>query len=117
MRLFLPPNGEAPSGPRSRDRDPVRLLGVHAAGLIILWGQRDPKIEGLLDAVPYLKKLGVTPENLIYKFDYKGVRFIFLWSGKYDYRSPSMWDGDRPKYAEQMPVILVSFASFATIDY
>jgi hypothetical protein len=28
-----------------------------------VWG--DPKIEGVLDAVPYLKKFGVTPENLI----------------------------------------------------
>ena len=62
----------------------------------------DPKIEGVLTAVPYLKKLGVTPENLIYKFDFKGARFIFLWSGKTDYRSPSNWDADRPKYAEQM---------------
>ena len=42
--------------------------------------------------MPYLKKLGVTPERLIYKFDFKGVRFIYLWSGKYDYRSPSLWD-------------------------
>ena len=57
----------------------------------------DPKIEGLLSTVPYLKKLGVTPDNLIYKFDFKDVRFIYLWSGKYDYRSPSKWDGDRPK--------------------
>ena len=62
----------------------------------------DPQIEGVLDAVPYLKKFGVTPENLIYTFDFKGVRFIFLWSGKYDYRSPSLWDDDRPKYEEQM---------------
>jgi len=65
-----------------------------------VWG--DPKIEGVLSAVPYLKKFGVTPENLIYKFDFKDARFIFLWTGKYDYRSPSQWDGDRPKYAEQM---------------
>ena len=65
-----------------------------------MWG--DPKIEGVLSAVPYLKKLGVTPENRIYKFDFNGARFIFLWTGKYDYRSPSQWDGDRPKYAEQM---------------
>jgi hypothetical protein len=65
-----------------------------------VWG--DPKIEGVLDAVPYLRNFGVTPENLIYKFDFNGVRFIYLWSGKYDYRSPSRWDGDRPKYAEQM---------------
>ena len=65
-----------------------------------VWG--DPKIEGTLAAVPYLKNLGVTPERLIYKFDFKGVRFIFLWTGKYDYHSPSLWDGDRPVYAEQM---------------
>ena len=65
-----------------------------------VWG--DPKIEGVLSAVPYLRKLGVTPERLIYSFDFDGARFIFLWSGKYDYRSPSLWDGDRPKYAEQM---------------
>ncbi|MFZ2091915.1 MAG: hypothetical protein WAU99_09275 [Pseudolabrys sp.] len=50
----------------------------------------DPKIEGVLSALPYLKKFGVTPENLIYKFDFKGARFIYLWSGKYDYRSPSL---------------------------
>ena len=62
----------------------------------------DPNIDGVLSAVPYLKKLGVTPQRLIYTFDFKGARFIFLWSGKYDYRSPSQWDGDRPKYAEQM---------------
>jgi predicted phosphohydrolase len=65
-----------------------------------VWG--DPKIEGVLSALPYLKKLGITPENLTYKFDFKGVRFIYLWSGKYDYRSPSLWDADRPKYAQQM---------------
>jgi hypothetical protein len=41
-----------------------------------VWG--DPKIEGTLDAVPYLKKLGVTPERLIYKFDFRDMRFIFL---------------------------------------
>ena len=65
-----------------------------------VWG--DPKIEGTLNAVPYLRKLGVTPENLIYKFDFRDSRFIFLWSGKYDYRSPSNWDADRPKYEEQI---------------
>ena len=40
----------------------------------------DPKIEGVLSAVPYLKKFGVTPENLIYKFDFKGTHFVYLWS-------------------------------------
>ena len=71
-----------------------------SAGNHEVWG--DPRIEGMLNAVPYLKKFGVTPDNLIYKFDFKGARFIFLWSGKYDYRSPSLWDADQPKYAEQM---------------
>ncbi len=83
---------------------------MRAAGLDARWfvspGNHevwdDPKIEGVLSAVPWLKKFGVTPDNLIYKFDFKGVRFIYLWSGKYDYRSPSLWDADRPKYVEQM---------------
>ena len=44
-----------------------------------VWG--DPNIEGVLSAVPYLKKLGVTPENLIYKSDFKGIRFIFSGPG------------------------------------
>jgi hypothetical protein len=25
--------------------------------------------------------------------------------GKYDYRSPSQWDADRPKYADQMKLL------------
>jgi hypothetical protein len=50
---------------------------------------RPHKIEGTLNAMPYIRKLGVTPENLIYKFDFRDSRFIFLWSGNYDYCSPS----------------------------
>ena len=46
-------------------------------------------VEGLLASFPYLKKFGVSDKQLIYKFDYESVRFIFLWTGKYDYRSPS----------------------------
>lgn len=65
-----------------------------------VWG--DPKIEGVLNAVPHLKKLGIAADRLIYKFDFKGVRFIYLWTGKYDYRSPSDWDAERPVYAVQM---------------
>jgi predicted phosphohydrolase len=65
-----------------------------------VWG--DPKIEGVLSAVPYLKKLGVSSDRLIYKYDFKGVRFIYLWTGKYDYRSPSLWDAERPVYEMQM---------------
>jgi hypothetical protein len=65
-----------------------------------VWG--DPKIEGLLSAVPHLKKLGVSADQLVYKFDYNGVRFIYLWTGKYDYRTPTAWDATRPSYEEQM---------------
>lgn len=94
MLALLPPAG-----------DQMRAAGLEGRWFIgvgnhEVWG--DSKIEGVLDAVPYLTKLGVTPDDLIYKFDYKGARFIYLWSGKYDYRSPSLWDADRPKYAEQM---------------
>jgi hypothetical protein len=85
--------------------DEMRAAGLEgrwflAVGNHEVWG--DPKIEGTLAAVPYLKNFGVTPEQLIYKFDFKDVRFVFLWTGKYDYRSPSLWDGDRPAYAAQM---------------
>jgi len=65
-----------------------------------VWG--DPKIEGVLSAVPYLKQLGVSANRLVYKFDYNGVRFIFLWTGEYDYRAPTAWDAKRPTYEEQM---------------
>jgi hypothetical protein len=93
LRLLPPPD------------DAMRAAGLGGRWFISVgnhevWG--DPKIEGTLSAVPYLKDLGVTTERLIYKFDFKGSRFIFLWTGKYDYRSPSLWDGDRPVYAEQM---------------
>ena len=93
LKQLPPPDGEM----RAAGLDGRWFMSV---GNHEVWG--DPKIEGMLDAVPYLKKFGVTPENLIYKFDFHGVRFIYLWSGKYDYRSPSLWDADRPKYAEQM---------------
>jgi hypothetical protein len=62
----------------------------------------DSDVEGLLNSFPYLKKFGVTNKQLIYKFDYEGVRFIFLWTGKYDYRNPSGWEATRPAYEAQM---------------
>jgi len=65
-----------------------------------VWNDSD--VQGLLAAFPYLNKFGVTDKNLIYKFDFNGVRFIFLWTGKYDYRSPSEWDANRPVFEEQM---------------
>ncbi len=93
LKLLPPPDDEM----RAAGLDGRWFLSI---GNHEVWG--DPKIEGALTAIPYLKKFGVNPERLIYKFDFKDVRFVFLWSGKYDYRSPSLWDGDRPKYAEQM---------------
>jgi len=71
-----------------------------AVGNHEVWDDSD--VEGLLKAFPYLKQFGVSDKRLIYKFDFNGARFIFLWTGKYDYRSPSSWDADRPAYAAQM---------------
>jgi Calcineurin-like phosphoesterase len=71
-----------------------------AVGNHEVWNDSD--VEGLLAAFPYLTKLGVSDKQLIYKFDFRGVRFIFLWTGKYDYRQPSAWDATRPAYEAQM---------------
>src|SRR6476646_2819940 len=71
-----------------------------AVGNHEVWDDSD--VEGLLTAFPYLKKFGVSDKQLIYKFDYSGARFIFLWTGKYDYRAPTAWDATRPVYDEQV---------------
>jgi hypothetical protein len=71
-----------------------------AVGNHEVWDDSD--VQGLLAAFPYLKQFGVSDKRLIYKFDFNDVRFIFLWTGKYDYRSPSSWDADRPAYEAQM---------------
>jgi Calcineurin-like phosphoesterase len=85
-----------------RDMEQAGLPGrvFPAVGNHEVWDDSD--VEGLLSAFPYLKKFGVSDKQLIYKFDYKGVRFIFLWTGKYDYREPSGWGATRPAYEEQM---------------
>ena len=57
-----------------------------AVGNHEVWDDSD--VEGLLSAFPYLKQFGVSDKRLIYKFDFNGARFIFLWTGKYDYRAP-----------------------------
>jgi len=71
-----------------------------AVGNHEVWNDSD--VEGLLASFPYLSKFGVSDKQLIYKFDFQGVRFIFLWTGKYDYREPSGWDATRPAYEAQM---------------
>src|SRR5262245_23439233 len=70
-----------------------------------VWNDSD--VEGVLTAFPYLKKFGVSDKQLIYKFDFNGARFIFLWTGKYDYRAPSAWDATRPPFEEQMKQLKV----------
>src|SRR6516164_110857 len=85
--------------------DQMRAAGLPgrvfpAVGNHEVWDDSD--VQGLLQAFPYLKQLGVSDKRLIYKFDFGGARFIFLWTGKYDYRSPSSWDADRPQYEAPM---------------
>jgi hypothetical protein len=71
-----------------------------AVGNHEVWG--DSSVEGLLNAFPYLKQFGVSDKQLIYKFDYNGARFIFLWTGKWDESKPTAWGATRPSYEEQM---------------
>ncbi len=65
-----------------------------------VWNDADA--EGFLSTFPYLKKFGISDKRLIYKFDFSGVRFIFLWTGQYDYREPTGWVATRPAYEAQM---------------
>ncbi|MFA6075587.1 MAG: metallophosphoesterase [Negativicutes bacterium] len=65
-----------------------------------VWG--DLSASGVITTFPYLKDMGVKSDRLIYKFDFKGARFMFLWTGSYDYKSPSNWDSTQPTYAIQM---------------
>jgi hypothetical protein len=85
--------------------EPMRAAGLPgrvfpAVGNHEVWDDSD--VEGLLSAFPYLKKFGVSDKQLIYKFDFNGARFIFLWTGKYDYRAPTAWGATRPAYEDQM---------------
>jgi hypothetical protein len=85
--------------------DQMRAAGLPgrifpAVGNHEVWDDSD--VEGLLSAFPYLKQFGVTNKRLIYKFDFNDVRFIFLWTGPYDYRSPTGWDATQPAYDAQL---------------
>ena len=71
-----------------------------AAGNHEVWEDNDA--EGLLTAFPYLKKFGVSKDKFTYSFDFQGARFIFLWTGHYDYREPTAWGATRPTYEDQM---------------
>jgi hypothetical protein len=85
--------------------DQMRAAGLPgrvfpAVGNHEVW--EDSDVEGLLGSFPYLKDFGVSDKRLIYKFDFGGARFIFLWTGKYDYRAPTAWDATRPAFEAQM---------------
>ena len=85
--------------------DEMRAAGLPgrifpAVGNHEVWDDSD--VQGLLASFPYLRQFGVTDKRLIYKFDFNDVRFIFLWTGPYDYRSPSSWDASQPAYDAQM---------------
>ena len=85
--------------------DRMRAAGLEgrfftAVGNHEVW--EDSDAEGFLSTFPYLKQLGVSEKNLIYKFDYGGARFIFLWTGKFDEKKPTEWGATRPTYEEQM---------------
>jgi hypothetical protein len=71
-----------------------------AVGNHEVWDDSD--VQGLLSAFPYLKQFGVSDKRLIYKLDFGGARFIFLWTGPYDYRSPSSWSATQPAYDAQI---------------
>lgn len=71
-----------------------------AVGNHEVWADTD--VEGLLQAFPYLSQLGLSDKRLIYKFDFGGTRFIFLWTGGTDILQPSYWDATRPEYQAQM---------------
>ena len=85
--------------------DEMKKAGLYgrvfpAVGNHEVWSDSD--VEGLLAAFPYLTKYGLSDKKLIYKFDFRGVRFIFLWTGPYDYRQPSGWDATQPVYDAQL---------------
>jgi len=93
MKQLPPPN------------DQMRIAGLGgrfftSVGNHEVW--EDTSAEGFMSTFPYLKPLGVSDKNLIYKFDYDGARFIFLWTGKYDENKPTAWGATRPTYEEQM---------------
>ncbi len=62
----------------------------------------DADAQGFLATFPYLKELGISSDRLIYKFDFQGVRFIFLWTGPYETRAPTAWTATTPNYEQQM---------------
>ena len=65
----------------------------------------DEKLEGFHSTMPYLTQMGFSAGHRIYKFDYKGNRFIFLDSGGSDYRSGAFWNSKHPDFQKQMTIL------------
>jgi len=63
--------------------------------------RQDPEIKGVLSALPYLKKTGLSRQNRCYSFDFQGCRFIFLDTGTHG-KQKGYWAGCRPDFAGQM---------------
>jgi len=83
----------------------MRAAGMHgrmfpSVGNHEVW--YDANAQGFLATFPYLKVLGITSERFIYKFDFHGARFIFLWTGAYEEKAPTGWSANQPAYEEQM---------------
>jgi len=79
---------------------PGRLLA--AVGNHETWEDQD--MSGMLTAMPWLKELGLSPEQRIYAATYRNCRFVFLDSG--DYSTPQDWTGRFPPFEKQMDFLV-----------
>jgi len=78
---------------------PGRLLA--AVGNHETW--EDENINGMLTALPWLKKLGLSEDRRIYSVPFRNCRFIFLDSGGSNKGSYSdAWTGEYPDFTAQM---------------
>jgi hypothetical protein len=66
------------------------------------WG--DPRLAGVLQTMPYLARLGLSPQRRIYSFAVGGCRFIFLDSGGYKHGQVGWWS-DHPGFQGQMAAL------------
>jgi len=87
-----------PGGPRNLPGRFFPAVGNHET-----WG--DENLEGFMSSMPYLAKLGLSPQHRVYKFDFKGCRFIFLDTGDLDVRHQDLWLSRYPDFRGQMALL------------
>jgi hypothetical protein len=75
---------------------PGRVLA--AVGNHEIWEDKD--LRGMLTAMPWLKKLGLSKGRRIYSVPFRNCRFIFLDSGGYN--TPEDWNSRFPGFEDQM---------------